>query len=343
LSDAPTAGRPAPPDEPVAKSRFRLSPVGPTAKRRRKRERRYCLAGIGVGLLGVLLGRLADLWVHFDVFSHFALHFRLLALASFIGFLMPRVRTITATVLFVAGVLAIGIWPHAVSAIPASPPEAGQGERALRLMSFNTLFSNADNEAIAAEVERQDPDIVAFMEFGPSKRPLFDRLGARWPHQADCLDKDFCNLVVMSKLPMTSSEARVSWEGPPYMLARFGPEAGNLTLIAVHTIRFPHQRAQYTQIAALMKHLETIQGSRVLMGDFNATPFSLMVRTVEHRSGMVRLTRLPTWPARLGLPQIAIDQIFVSPNLRSIEPERIGRNAGSDHHPIILAVAVPLS
>jgi len=172
---------------------------------------------------------------------------------------------------------------------------------------------------------------------------LFDRLRARWPHQADCLKEDFCNLAIFSKLPIIDSEARVNWEGPAFMLAKFGPEAGNITLIAAHTIRFPHQRAQYAQINALLRFLETVQGERVLLGDFNATPFSLMIRTIERRSGLTRLSWLPSWPARLGLPQLAIDQIFVSPTMRSIEPERIGRNAGSDHYPIIVAIGVPSS
>jgi endonuclease/exonuclease/phosphatase (EEP) superfamily protein YafD len=333
-------------DRPVSPGDLEKSPVstlGPAAKRRRGRERFFCLIGIVFGLLGIVTGRLADLWVHFDVFSHFALHFRILVAACLIGFLMPRGRTIAATVLFVSGVLALGIWPQVVSAVPATYPVAATGERAIRLMSFNTLFPNADVDAIGAEIERQDPDVVALLEFGTNKRPLFDRLHARLPYQADCLDKDFCNLVIFSKLPIASSEARVSWEGPPYMHVKFGPEAGNLNLIAVHTIRFPHQRAQYTQISALMNFLETIQGNRVMVGDFNATPFSLMVRSIERRSGLVRLTWLPSWPARFGLPQLAIDQIFVSPNIDTLEPERIGRNAGSDHYPIILAIGVPLT
>lgn len=340
MTDTETEGRPVLPGDPPVKSR--ISTLGPAAKRRRQRERRFCLAGIGIGLLGVVTGRLADLWVHFDVFSHFAMHFRILAAASAIGFFMPRGRTLTATALFIAGVLALGIWPHAVSAVPGTQPVAAAGERALRLMSFNTLFSNQDVDAIGAEVERQDPDIAVLLEFGPNKRPLFDRLRARWPYRADCLEKDFCNLAIFSKLPIVSSEARVGWDGPPYMLVRLGPEAGNLAVIAVHTIRFPHQRAQYTQIAAMMKFLETIRGNRVMMGDFNATPFSLMVRTIEHRSGLVRLTWLPTWPARFGLPQLSIDQIFVSPRIDTLESQRIGRNAGSDHYPVILSIGVPL-
>lgn len=342
MSDAPAAGRPAMPGEPLEAPKSPAIILDPATKRRRRIERRYCLAGIAIGLGGVIAGRLSDLWVHFDVFSHFAMHFRILALACVIGFFMPRFRTVTALVLFLAGALALGIWPHAVSALPSGPPVAAAGERALRVMSFNTLFSNKDIAAIGAEIERQDADIVVLLEFGANKRPLFDRLRSRYPHQANCLDKEFCNIVILSKLPLVASESRVGWEGPPFMSAKFGPEAGNLTLLAAHTIRFPHQRAHYTQITALMRYLETVPGNRILAGDFNATPHSLMLRAIERRSNLVRLSGLPTWPARFGLPQLAIDHIFVSPAFRTIEPQRIGGNAGSDHYPVILAVGVPL-
>lgn len=337
MSDAPTA------DSPDSSAPVATSSVDPAAKRRRRRERRYCLSGILAGLIGIGLGRLADLWVHFNLFAQFTAQFWFLVLACFIAVFLPRGRTVLAMALFLACIIGLGIWPHAVSAIPVTPPAAASGEKALRLMQFNTLIGNDDNDAIAAEIERQDADIVTLLEVGPARRPIFDRLRARWPHQRDCLDKPYCHVAILSKLPIVASEARVMWRGPPYLLVKLGPEAGNLTVIGVHTIRFPYQRAQFTQIAAMMRELQSIPGNRALMGDFNTTPFSFMLRNVEMRSGLTRLTRLPTWPSHLGLPQIAIDHIFVSPGVRLIEPQRIGRNAGSDHYPVILSVAVPLN
>jgi endonuclease/exonuclease/phosphatase (EEP) superfamily protein YafD len=45
----------------------------------------------------------------------------------------------------------------------------------------------------------------------------------------------------------------------------------------------------------------------------------------------------------LQLPQLAIDHIFASDEVKSVEDARIGGNAGSDHYPLLVSVAVPLS
>lgn len=315
----------------------------PGARKRRRRGRLACGLGLVLSCLGLILGRLADLWIGFDVFAQFTAHFALGAVAFVAGLVMPRARVLTALVVMLAGLLGLGLWPHYVSEEAAAIAEARAGERRVRLMTFNTLFDNARIDEIAAEVERIDADIVTLLEIGPAKRPMLERLKARYPHRADCLSEDYCNLVILSKFPIVNSEARVGWDGPPVIRATFGPELGGLSVFGVHTIRFPHQRAQYKQITELAKLLENFLGNRAVMGDFNATPYSRIVRTLEERTGLHRLSHLPTWPARLKLPQLAIDHIFVSTLIRTLEPARIGRNAGSDHYPVIVTVAVPVS
>jgi endonuclease/exonuclease/phosphatase (EEP) superfamily protein YafD len=80
-----------------------------------------------------------------------------------------------------------------------------------------------------------------------------------------------------------------------------------------------------------------------VMGDFNATPFSRMLTSLQEATGMSRLTELPTWPAWFGLPQVAIDHIFVSEGIRPVTGEEIGNPSGSDHFPIAMTLAIPAS
>ena len=125
--------------------------------------------------------------------------------------------------------------------------------------------------------------------------------------------------------------------------AKLGPEVGGLTVLGVHTIRFPYSRAQYRQVTALVRLIEVIPGRKLVMGDFNATPFSRIIQTVAGNANLHRLSWLPSWPANLGLPQVAIDHIFVSPGIRQTQSQQIGEPSGSDHYPITLKLAVPLS
>ena len=243
--------------------------------KRNTRGRTACLLGIVFGLAGLAASRLGWLWINFDVFAHFTLHFALIAFAFFAGYFMPRIRVLTGFVLIVAGVLAIGLWPHLASSRMSAPLATAEGERALKLMTFNTWFSNDQVDAVGAEIRRQNPDIVFMAEFGPNKRRLIGELKDTWPYAADCLSVDYCNLAILSKFPILENEGRALWKGPPLLRVRFGPELGGLILTGTHTIRFPHQVAQFTQLKELARFLEADAGQPiVVMGDFNATPFS---------------------------------------------------------------------
>ena len=147
-------------------------------------------------------------------------------------------------------------------------------------------------------------------------------------------------MAVLAKFPIAEHEGHVLWRGPPVIRAIFGPELGRLSVFGVHSTRFPHQRSQLIQMIELAKYVDRSPGERVVMGDFNATPYSRLLQTFQRNSGLNRLTYLPTWPAALHLPQIDIDHIFVSSGLEPKGRARIGKSAGSDHYPVVSTVTI---
>ena len=312
--------------------------------RRRKRKptgRLECRLGLLLGLAGLAASRLGQLWIAFDVFAHFTLQVAVMTLGFLIGCLMPRGKLLAAFVVMVLGLVAIGSWPHLASREPRVLGEVQAGERALKVASFNTLWANQDAEAVRAEIERIDADVITLIEMGPGKRRILDELKGRYPYQFHCYDVDYCNSAVLSKLPFVDTESRGKWAGPTFVRVRLGPEAGGLTVFGVHTIRFPHSLAQFREVTEIADLIEHTAGPRLVMGDFNATPFSRILEVLQGSANLTRLTNLPSWPSQLGLPQIAIDHIFVSPGIRQIEAEQIGEPAGSDHYPVMLRIAVP--
>ncbi|QIG50994.1 hypothetical protein G5V57_26650 [Nordella sp. HKS 07] len=298
-----------------------------------------------LGLAGVAAGWLGNLWIAFDVFSQFSYQFWLVVLAFAVTFFMPFARVLTGIAIVMIGLLVISALPHLTAAsYPAPEIKAPADHRVLRVMSFNTWLLNADVDAMAAEIERNDPDILVLQEFGTEKRALLDRLKARMPYQDDCRHLDHCYMAVLSKFPIEDFESHAAWVGPPMVRARFGKELGGLTVIGIHTIRFPYSRAQFTQLNELADLVRRLEGPRIVMGDFNATPSSRLLGTFEQRSSLRRLDSwLPTWPANFQMPQLAIDHIFASPDVKSVEKVRIGNNAGSDHFPLVVRVAVPVT
>jgi endonuclease/exonuclease/phosphatase (EEP) superfamily protein YafD len=312
--------------------------------RPRRKGRSVCFTLLVLALAGALAGWLGNLWIAFDVFAQFSLHFWLIAGAFALGFLMPFARVLTAIVVLLAGLLVIGSLPHLGTAKPIEDIQAPAGHRIIRLMSFNSWLANGNVEALARAIERDDPDILLMFEFGPEKQALKERLRGRYGFQDDCVHLENCNIAVFSKFPIADFESHGAWEGPPMIRATFGKELGDLTVIGTHTIRFPYLRAQLTQLGELGDLVRKLSGPRIVAGDFNATPTSRTLSVFEGRSLLRRLDDfLPTWPARWQLPQLAIDHIFASEDVKSLEKVRIGGNAGSDHFPLVVRVAVPVA
>lgn len=316
---------------------------GPQRKKRRATGGLECKLGLLLGLAGLAASRLGQLWISFDVFSQFTLQFAVVTVAFLFGWAMPRAKLLTAFVVLVIGIVGIGMWPHLASRVPIVTGKVEAGERALKVASFNTLWSNQDADAVKAEILRLDADVISLIEMGPAKRRILQEVKDRYPYQVHCYNVDYCNLVILSKLPIVDSESRGTWAGPPFIRAKLGPEAGGLTVMGVHTIRFPHSQAQFRQVSEIASLIEKTPGPRLVMGDFNATPFSRILSTLASKANLQRLTWLPTWPSQAGLPQIAIDHIFISPGLKLIESPEIGEPGGSDHYPVAARIAVPLN
>jgi endonuclease/exonuclease/phosphatase (EEP) superfamily protein YafD len=319
------------------------SPEADTTKPKRKSLRIWhgATTAIVIGIAGLTAGRLGLLWVGFDVFSQFSLQFIFLSLAAMIGMVAPRYKALVAAIFFTGFVAAYSAWPHMVSATPAPLGVLKPTERQLKVASFNTLVTNQNHAALIATIKAMNADVIALVEFDYYKSAVLTALKSEYPYGYDCVTLNNCEMAILSKVPLTDFDARGMWEGPGYISAKLGAEFGNVTLFAVHTTRFPHSASQFRQINAMVKRVEEVSGRTILMGDFNATPFSRITQTVVASAGLIRQTNLPTWPATYGAPQLAIDHIFTSPDIRSLSREQIGDNAGSDHFPVMMTLAVP--
>lgn len=293
-----------------------------------------------LGLLGLIAARLGHLWIAFDVASQFSIQFLFLVAAAVLGMASPRMKALVATIFFTLMISGYALWPHWVSTGNDKTTALAVGEQQLKVASFNTYAKNRDYQAIINSVLAMNADVVTLIEMEQDKLGVLAALKQKYPYQADCNAVQSCHLAIISKFPLSDVDSQALWEGPPYIRASLGPQFGGLVVFGVHTTRFPHSRAQFTQVNALVKLVEAIPGRVVLMGDFNSTPFSRINQTVSQGLGFARLTQLPTWPATYGFPQLAIDHIFASSGIRALSDERIGDNAGSDHFPISLVLAV---
>lgn len=310
-------------------------------KWRRDVEWGGALIGLLGGVLGLLAGRLGQLWPAFDVFAQFSVQFFFLTIGFLLATFLPKRKAFIGLVFTAVMCVGYGLWPQFISnELSKGPWELNPGEKAVRVAHFNLFVYNSDLKALEAEIARLDADVITLIEFTADKLPLLASLRAQYPYQFDCHAVSACHLAILSKHPMQDVDAKSLWDGPPLIKARLAGPMGGLLVMGVHTTRFPHSRAQLRQAQALNKFLESEAGRMVIMGDFNATPYSRVTQTIETGLGLVRLTKLPTWPSFVEMPQLAIDHVFASSDIRVLAEQQIGNASGSDHYPIVMTLGI---
>ena len=323
----------------------RLPPASQdTGKPAKQRHRQWL--GVGFWLLvsvgGLVAGRLGHIYARFDVFSQFAVQFIALAAAFTVASFFSRFKTLYGLAMTAALLAAYGAWPHVVSKpLQQGPYQLLANEKLLRVAHFNSYKNNFDYGAIATEVLRLNADVVSLVEMSPEKmQAVLPRLKAKYPYIYDCGGGQICDMAIASIYPILEKDGKDAWIGAPYIRVSLGGEMAGLTVVGVHTTRFPYSRFQLGQVRELLKTLEANSGDLLVMGDFNATPFSRVTTTLEQGANLTRLTELPTWPTYVQLPQLAIDHIFASKAFRVVGNEQIGESSGSDHFPILMTLAL---
>jgi endonuclease/exonuclease/phosphatase (EEP) superfamily protein YafD len=295
-----------------------------------------------MAIAGLVAGRLGQLYPRFDVFSQFSMQFIAMAIGFSVAMFFSRYKTLFGAGITAGLLAAYSAWPHLVSSpLQQGPYQLAAGEVAIRVAHFNTYYENTDTKAMAAEVLRLNADVVTLVEINNArKRQVLSALKAKYPFQYDCGNVAYCEMAILSIYPITDTKADGIWAGAPYIRISLGGTMAGITVTGVHTTRFPFSRAQLTQVRELVKTLDWGPDDQIIMGDFNATPFSRVISTMEQGANVRRLTELPTWPATVQIPQLAIDHIFASQKFRVIANQQIGESVGSDHFPILLTLAL---
>ncbi len=313
-------------------------------KPRRKRKGWWgCVLGLIAGFAMLAATRIGWLWPKADVLSNFSLHAAFWIVAFALGSIVPRHKTLAAAVILIA-LTALWSARSFTGAFDAKSVAITPGTRTIHVAHYNTYARNQSIGAVQQQIETIDADVVTLLEARADKLPMIDNLKQRYPYSFGCIGVGKCTVAILSKFPFanTSKPGEAPEGSLPYIWVQFGPELGNLTYIAIHAQRFPKVSKQWNQVEDLRRLIEKHPGNIVVTGDFNATPFTRIMATIESVTGLTRLTNVATWPAQFGVPQLAIDHILASHGITAASPEYAGRSAGSDHLPIHMALRIAM-
>ncbi|MBL8749673.1 MAG: endonuclease/exonuclease/phosphatase family protein [Planctomycetes bacterium] len=279
-----------------------------------------------------------------DLLACFPLQATLALAAAAIALSAAR-RWRPAILCALAGGLAAGAtWRPLPGAIEPLPPPSRAP--VLVVASLNVLRGNhANADRALAAVEHERPDVVFCSEVTAE---WLERLAAGlpdFPHRCTKPDPGYYGAALFSRWPLRSAEA-VPLGSPrtPAIRAIVDAPGGAIGLLCVHTPRPGNaERAANLSraLADVPDALAPLPAARVVLGDFNATPWNAGFRTMLPRAGLNGGSAnglVPTWPAHAPWPlRVPIDHVLCSPPLH-VADARTGPSFGSDHLPLFATI-----
>ena len=243
---------------------------------------------------------------------------------------------ITALVLAIGLIGAASPWAW-LRTSSQSLPENRDPSETLRLVTLNFWIINTDPEAAGRFLADGDFDVIALQEATSAAGRALDRLRTSHPNAVGCR----WSVRLLTRLPVRESGC-VDEDILPAAWLTTTLHGEPVTIIAVHLARPVKESRHRRQLDQLASWLATRpERNLVLMGDFNVSQGSVLMRELEarldplHRITMARRT----WPSRhlSPAPVIGIDHVWLGPGLCA-GTVRVGPHVGSDHRPVMATV-----
>ena len=286
------------------------------------------LAALGIAGLA-LLGAAARLYPPFDTFRSLWIHLgAVMILGGGVLLILRAPRRGLATAAFGAFFALLPL----KTAFQDAQPLADAAGRPLKVLTFNAFIHNRQASQLAAMLLDSDYDFVAIQE-GATLWDHFPRLDEGFRARAGCETPERCDLVLLSRLPLDD----VRWtpyDTRPHRLVTATISLGDreVGIAATHLTKPHHDGVQRYEGYRLIRALRNLPDDAVLMGDFNAAPWSDLLEWVREESGMrIVAGYRPTAPARLGPLAIPIDHVLVRGGMGVSRIDRLPGPLGSNH------------
>lgn len=227
-------------------------------------------------------------------------------------------------------------------------PARQASNRHLKLIQINVNTANKKYDEVANLIQEVSPDIVAAQELDEN---WCKELSSRLPEYKNriCFPRpDNFGIALFSKLAWKEAHiAQIGKAGLPSAQASIDFDGAIITVLSTHTLP-PVQSLAFEfrneQLEALASQCRSRQGSKVLLGDLNLTPYSSYFGKLLQESCLQDSRQgfgvQGSWPTMFWLKPmlIPIDHCLVSPDLTVIE-RKILKDVGSDHLPVYIKLA----
>jgi endonuclease/exonuclease/phosphatase (EEP) superfamily protein YafD len=305
------------------------------------------LALATAGTLAVLIGFAGRWHWYADLFAHLRPQYCIvLGMVCLLAFAL-RQR--------VAGLVALAGWLiNAAALVPHAKnwatPESSATSRVWTFASINLLQGNREPARVVRYVEETKPDILVFQEVTERLVKELEPLYDEYPYRVIRPAKDQFGMALFAReRPLEETvEAVGNRAGDLALFTRWVSSDRKFALIAVHPDKPDKEwktinRAQYFEnIARWVEESRRRGDAVVVLGDFNATPWSRSMQTFlaetnlrnAHDGHIFRASWNVRRPERL-----LIDHAMLSENW-ALHRCEIGPDVGSDHRPLLVRASL---
>lgn len=246
-----------------------------------------------------------------------------------------------------AAVLSLGMFLSSAGSGSVHLPAAISSPRTVRIVEFNAWSQNRAPDRAARWIIAQRPDIVVLLEAAGGGAEIARRLAPTFPHRIGCRGDRPCSTLILARLAPVERRGLARGDADnrralsaAYM--RLTPPQGDVGIVAVHLSRplpLGRQQRELTELAS--RTADIPRNGLILLGDFNAPPWSTAVRSASRLLRLQPLAVRASWPApdagALFPPLFPIDQVLLGSGWSAASVVR-GPALGSDHYPFVITL-----
>ncbi len=306
---------------------------------------------VGLSVLG-LAGRYG--WLS-DLCNHFRFQYVLVLGVTTIGLVLLRswrVGLVSLTGLTMNLALVAPLYVGASDSAELHPDAPR-----LRVMHFNVNTTNTNKDGVIGEILTSKPDIVFVQEVNDRwlsaleqglkgyeqvvSAPRTDNFGIACYARVDDVGESYTNPLSIDSAHRFDPTDGIAQVPVIEVMGRFdGRPIALLSIHPVPPVSAEYHRARNATMRAAGEWAAGQDAPCIVVGDFNATPWSAAFVELADTGGLVNSQRgygrAPTWPAGASsLGMIPIDHLLHRDELVTAE-RTVGAANGSDHRPLVV-------
>ncbi len=281
---------------------------------------------------------LASVYWFFELFTHYAPYYVLIALGFGIHQLIKKEWMWAACWFCLMVTNIIPLWPYFVYNATSSNQEPK-----LSVYAQNVYYKTTDSTEFFAQVDALSPDVFVVNEANAIWGSAQSEVLRGYPATALTTQAGVHGIFMGSKVEGTFTEIPLGNQ----VGLEFIPEDGSYRVLGVHPdapLTPSWATDRNAQFADLVTYASSSDLPTVIIGDFNCTPWSPYFKTLIQDSGLID-SRLgfgfkSTWKANNPLFWLPIDHALVSPSIQVLNFDTFPTQI-SDHKGIFVELSYP--